>query len=328
MRILVTGGAGYIGSHVVKLLGEQGHEIVVFDNLSTGHAWAVLHGKLIAGDLADKPLLDLVIREFRPDTVLHFAASIKVEESVREPLVYFYNNVVNTMNLLDSMVKHGVKNLIYSSTAAVYGIPDRMPVDESAPLCPINPYGSSKVMGEAIMRDLAVSSDFKFVALRYFNVAGADPDGQLGQVYRDATHLIARSIKTATGEYPYLTIFGDNYPTPDGTCIRDYIHVSDLASAHLSALEYLRADGESKVFNCGYGYGFSVRDVVETVKTVSGVDFKVKMADRRAGDPPALIADSSKLRSLTGWTPRYGDLSYIVNSALEWELLLKRKLAA
>ena len=328
MKILVTGGAGYIGSHVVKALGRQGHEIVVYDNLSTGHAWAVTHGKLVAGDLADKPLLDLVMYEFKPHAVIHFAASIQVEESTREPLNYYWNNVAMTMNLLDSMSKYGIRNLIYSSTAAVYGIPEMVPVDETAPLSPINPYGRTKMMGEAIMRDLAAASDFRFVALRYFNVAGADPDGELGQAYQSATHLITRAIKTACGDYAQLAIYGTDYPTLDGTCIRDYIHVTDLASAHIAALEYLTETGATAIFNCGYGHGFSVNQVVATVKRVTGVNFIAEPTDRRPGDPPELIADSTKLKTLTGWTPRHDDLEEIITSAAMWERQLKRKLAA
>ncbi len=328
MKILVTGGAGYIGSHVVKHLGEQGHEIVVYDNLSSGHAWAVLYGNLVAGDLIDKPLLDLVMNEFRPDAVMHFAASIQVEESVRKPLLYYTNNVATTLNLLDSMQKYNIKNLIYSSTAAVYGEPDRIPVDEMTPLRPINPYGATKVMGESIMQDLAASSDFRYVALRYFNVAGADQEGLLGQAYRTPTHLITRALKTAMGEYPYLSIYGTDYSTPDGSCIRDYIHVDDLAMAHLRALDYLVETGDSNVFNCGYGFGFSVHEVVSTVKEVTGIDFAVLMAPRRPGDAPALVADSRRLRQMTDWAPEFGNLAYIISTAYEWEMQLKNKKAA
>ncbi len=319
MKIFVTGGAGYIGSHVVKALGEAGHGVVVFDNLSTGNAWAVLHGDLIRGDLADSDALNGVLREYRPDAVIHFAASIQVEESVRKPLDYYRNNLANTLNLLDAMTGSGIRNLIYSSTAAVYGIPSTLPVHETMPFLPVNPYGDSKAMVETVLRDLSRASDLRYVALRYFNVAGADPAGRIGQAYRAATHLITRALKTASGELGKLMVYGTDYPTPDGTCVRDYIHVEDLAQAHLCALEHLVATGLSDVFNCGYGHGFSVRDVVGIAKEITGVDFPVEDAPKRAGDPPMLIADSSKLRSVTSWVPRYDDLSFIVRTAWEWE---------
>ncbi len=324
MKILVTGGAGYIGSHVVKMLGEKGHEIAVYDNLSTGHDWALLYGKLVRGDLADAALLKRTINDFRPDAVIHFAASIQVEESVRKPLLYYRNNVANTFNLLDALVEAGVRRFIYSSTAAVYGIPEKMPVDEETPLAPINPYGASKVMIERTLKDLSAATDFTYVALRYFNVAGADPGGRIGQAYKEATHLITRALKTAKGESEKLTIFGTDYPTPDGTCVRDYIHVEDLADAHLRALDYLKETGNSSCMNCGYGHGFSVREVVDAAKRATGVDFKVEEAGRRPGDPPALIADSGLLRRQTGWQPRHDDLAFIIKTAWEWELRLAR----
>jgi UDP-glucose 4-epimerase len=319
MKIFVTGGAGYIGSHVVKALGKEGQDVLVFDNLSTGHEWAVTCGRLVKGDLADIRHLNDVIKEFRPDAVIHFAASIQVEESVREPLKYYRNNVGNTVNLLDAMVNNGIGCLIYSSTAAVYGIPEKIPVDETALLNPINPYGASKVMVEQMLRDLSKTSDFKYIALRYFNVAGADPEGELGQAYQEATHIITRSLKTAKGEFEKLLIYGADYPTPDGTCIRDYIHVSDLAHAHVLALDYLKETGRIGVMNCGYGHGFSVKEVVQATKKVTGIDFKVEETGRRAGDPPALVADSARLRAATGWTPQYDDLEFIIKTAWNWE---------
>jgi len=319
MRILVTGGAGYIGSHAVKALGKAGHGICVFDNLSTGHEWAVLSGQLVKGDLEDRDAVDRVLREFRPEAVMHFAAYIQVEESVREPLKYYRNNVANTLNLLEAMRANGVGRFIYSSTAAVYGIPEQIPVRESAPMLPINPYGMTKVMIEHVLADLAAATDFRYVALRYFNVAGADSGGQLGQAYREATHLITRALKTAHGEFPKLFIFGTDYPTPDGTCIRDYIHVDDLAEAHVKALDHLFSTGRSGVMNCGYGSGFSVKEVVETARKVTGIDFPVEETGRRAGDPPALVADSSRLMEATGWKPRCNDLEYIIKTAWEWE---------
>ena len=324
MNILITGGAGYIGSHVVNALGENGHDIIVFDNLSTGHDWAVLYGKLEVGNLEDSSHLNNVINTFRPDAVMHFAASIQVEESVREPLKYYRNNVANTLNLLDTMGRNGIRNFIYSSSAAVYGIPERLLVDESVPLHPINPYGASKAMVETVLGDIANTVDFNYIALRYFNVAGADPKTRIGQAYLDATHLITRALKTAQGDFTKLSIFGTDYPTPDGTCIRDYIHVVDLANAHLLALDYLMETRKSDIMNCGYGRGFSVREVVAAAKKVTGINFTVEEAPRRAGDPPQLVADSTKLRSMTGWQPLYDDLEFIIRTAWEWELKLKQ----
>lgn len=325
MKIFVTGGAGYIGSHIVKLLGEKGHEILVFDDLSTGHEWAVLYGKLIKGNLADGALVSEALWAFKPDAVIHFAAYIQVEESIREPLKYYRNNVANTLNLLEAMGENRIDNFIYSSTAATYGIPEKVPVDEPTPLCPINPYGASKVMVEQVLSDLFLSRDLHYIALRYFNVAGADPKGRIGQAYKEATHLITRALKTARGEYGKLSVFGTDYPTPDGTCIRDYIHVDDLARAHLLALEYLMGTKRSEVMNCGYGHGFSVREVIETAKKVTTVDFPVEDAPRRAGDPPALIADSTKLRTVTGWKPDHDDLEFIIKTAWKWEKKNKRQ---
>lgn len=319
MRIFVTGGAGYIGSHVVKALGKEGHDVLVFDNLSTGHEWAVLYGRLWRADLADRNGILNALREFRPDAVMHFAASIQVEESVREPLAYYRNNVVHTLNLLEAMREEGISRFIYSSTAATYGIPERVPVDEEAPLKPINPYGASKVMVERILADLSAATDFRYCALRYFNVAGADPEGRIGQSYIYATHLITRALKAAKGESPKLCIYGTDYPTPDGTCIRDYIHVDDLADAHIQALGLLMETGRCETMNCGYGHGYSVREVAEVAKRVTGVAFAVEENDRRAGDPPVLVADSRKIRDLTGWRPRHDDIEFIVRTAWEWE---------
>ncbi len=321
MRVLVTGGAGYIGSHTVKLLGEQGYEVLTYDNLSTGHDWAVLYGDLVVGDLADKELLRKVFSEFKPDAVVHFAAYIVVPESVREPLKYYRNNVVNTINLLEVVEEFGVDKFIFSSSAAVYGIPDKVPVSEEAPLRPINPYGETKATVERILRDIKNSGKgMRFVSLRYFNVAGADPEGKIGFAYPNPTHLIIRAVKTAKGEYDRLEIYGTDYPTPDGTCIRDYIHVVDLSQAHIDALRYLEEGGESDVFNCGYGHGYSVKEVVEAVKRVTGVDFEVVEAPRREGDPPALVADNKKIKRVLRWEPKFDDLDFIIKTAWEWEL--------
>ena len=319
MKILVTGGAGYIGSHVVRTLGEAGHELVVYDNLSTGHEWAILSGRLVHGDLADKHFITETLKTFRPEAVMHFAASIQVEESVREPLAYYRNNVINTLNLLEAMRETGVRRFIYSSTAAVYGIPAKIPVDERAPSRRSIPTAPRRVMVETVLADLSAATDFRYSALRYFNVAGADPEGRIGQAYQEATHLITRALKTAKGEYPKLSVYGTDYPTPDGTCIRDYIHVDDLAVAHLLALDRLVETGTTTIMNCGYGHGYSVREVVATARKVTGIDFPVEETGRRAGDPPALVADSSLLRRLTGWQPRHDDLEFIIRTAWDWE---------
>jgi UDP-glucose 4-epimerase len=319
MKVFVTGGAGYIGSHVVKALGEAGHDVLIYDNLSSGHEWAVLHGRLVKGDLADAEFLNRTVKEFGPDAVIHFAAFIQVEESVREPLKYYRNNVANSLTLLDVLRRNGVNNFVYSSTAAVYGQPERVPIAETEPLNPINPYGATKVMVERVLSEMSAAEDFRYIALRYFNVAGSDPGCRIGQAYRESTHIITRALKTANGELKKLMIFGTDYPTPDGTCIRDYIHVDDLAQAHLKALDYLIREKKSDVMNCGYGHGFSVKEVVEASKRVTKIDFPVEETDRRAGDPAELVANSTKLQNLTGWKPEYDDLDFIIKTAWEWE---------
>ncbi|MGC9976068.1 MAG: UDP-glucose 4-epimerase GalE [Syntrophales bacterium] len=327
MKVFVTGGAGYIGSHVVKNLGEAGHEVFVYDNLSAGHEWAVLYGKLMKGDLADEAVLDRTIRNFSPDAVIHFAAFIQVEESVREPLKYYRNNVANSLTLLDVLRRNGINNFVYSSSAAVYGQPEKIPIEETTPLNPINPYGATKVMVERALSEMSAASDFRYIALRYFNVAGADPQGRTGQAYKDATHLITRALKTANGELKKLMIFGTDYPTPDGTCIRDYIHVNDLADAHVLALDYLMEEGKSDIMNCGYGHGFSVKEVVTAAKKITRINFATKETGRRVGDPPELVADSTRLRRITGWQPQYDNLDFIIRTAWEWERKLKPSLA-
>lgn len=319
MRVLVTGGAGYIGSHVVKALGEKGYDVLTYDNLSYGHADAVLYGSLVTGDLSDLKKLRETFDGFRPDAVMHFAAFIVVPESVREPLMYYANNFCNTLNLLKVCQEFRVNRFIFSSTAAVYGIPDIVPVKEDAPMRPINPYGRSKVMVENALSDIAAVHDLRYISLRYFNVSGADEKARIGQKRKDATHLITLAVRTALGKRPYLEIYGTDYPTPDGTCIRDYIHVDDLSDAHVRTLDYLIEEGRSVVFNCGYGHGYSVREVVDTAKKVTGINFRVIETTRREGDPPQLIADSARLKDALGWTPRYDDIEYIIKTAFEWE---------
>lgn len=319
-RIFITGGAGYIGSHVVKSLGEKGYDLLVFDNLSTGNRDAVLYGDFVQGDLSDKAFLQKTIADFRPDAIIHFAASIVVPESVQDPLKYYRNNTVNALNLIEACLAANVSRFLFSSTAAVYGIPESASVGETAPLQPINPYGVSKMMVEHILQDCAFAhSGFKYVSLRYFNVAGADGGCRIGQAYKVSTHLITRALKAAKGEIGKLQIFGTDYPTPDGTCLRDYIHVDDLADAHVKALEYLTAQGRSDVFNCGYGHGYSVREVIDAAKKVTGVDFPVEEVGRREGDPPALIARNEKITRALGWKPKYDNLDYIIKTAWDWE---------
>lgn len=320
MKILVTGGAGYIGSHIVKALGEAGHAILTYDNLSTGNKWSVLYGELIAADLSDKETLKKTIVKFKPDAVMHFAASIVVPESVRDPLKYYRNNTVNTLNLLGVMLEQGIGKFIFSSTAAVYGNAEKMPVGENAPMSPVNPYGSSKMMAEKILRDMHLAdNDFNYVSLRYFNVAGADGGCMIGQAYKESTHLITRALKTAKGEFQKLQVFGTDYPTTDGTCIRDYIHVDDIADAHILALKYLLDKDKSEVFNCGYGHGYSVREVIAAAKKVTGIDFEVEETGRRAGDASIVVADNTKIKRELGWQPEYDDLEYIIKTAWKWE---------
>jgi len=318
-RILVTGGAGYIGSHVVKQLGDAGHAVTVLDNLSTGRREAVLSGELVVGDLGDSALLDTVLSQGQFDAVMHFAGSIVVPESVTDPLKYYANNTANTLQLLGACVRHGVNRFIFSSTAAVYGIADKALVSEDEPLVPINPYGASKMMSERMIADAAAAHPLKYVILRYFNVAGAEAGGRLGQSGGVATHLIRVACQTALGLRPEMTIFGDDYPTPDGTCIRDYVHVEDLARAHLEALGYLRRGSDSVVGNFGYGRGHSVREVIEAVKQASRVDFAVRLGERRAGDPARLVAANARIKAAFGWQPRGTSLDEITRSALAWE---------
>lgn len=323
MRVLVVGGAGYIGSHMVKMLLDSGHDVVTLDNLSSGHRDAVLGGVFVEGDLADVDCLDKVFTEHKPDAVMHFASFIQVGESVRKPDIYYRNNVTNTLNLLDTMLKFDVKKFIFSSTAAVFGEPDYVPVDEAHPNRPLNPYGRSKLMIEQVLADYAKAFHLRSVCLRYFNAAGADPEGRLGERHDPETHLIPLILQAASGRRENVQIFGRDYETPDGTCIRDYIHIVDLCSAHLAALEYLAKGGESDRFNLGNGAGFSVQEVLDAVQKVSGKTVKVIDGPRREGDPARLVADSKRARSILNWKPEYTDLETIVLHAWQWELKQK-----
>jgi len=320
MTILVTGGAGYIGSHMVHTLLDAGESVVVLDNLSTGFDWAVPKGvPLVVGETGDQALAASTIAEHRVDSIIHFAASIVVPESVADPLRYYRNNTVNSRALIETAVKTGVRHFIFSSTAAVYGNPLQIPINEDDPTVPMSPYGSSKLMTETMLRDAAAAHGLSYIILRYFNVAGADPLLRTGQSTKGATHLIKVAVETALGLRPMMEVFGTDYPTPDGTCIRDYIHVCDLARAHADALRHLRSGRPSLTLNCGYGRGFSVLEVIDAVKRVSGVDFKFSMSGRRPGDPAAIVADAGRIRSLLGFAPQFDELDTIVDHALKWE---------
>ena len=326
MSVLVTGGGGYIGSHMVWHLVDAGEDVVVLDNLSTGFAWAISpDARLVRGDCGDQELVGRLIAENSVEAIIHFAGSVVVPDSVSDPLGYYLNNTVKSRALIESAVRGGVRRFIFSSTAAVYGTPDVAPVPEDAPLRPMSPYGRSKLMTEMMLADTAAAHDFKYVALRYFNVAGADPAGRTGQSTKGATHLIKVACETAFGKRDKITVYGTDYPTPDGTCIRDYIHVTDLVAAHGDALRHLAGGGGNLVANCGYGHGFSVVEVIDTVKRVSGRDFTVEYGPRRAGDPTAIVASPALITERLGWRPRLNDLDLIVESALAWEDSLTRR---
>ena len=317
--ILVTGGAGYIGSHVLLQLQARGERAVVIDNLSTGFRQAVANAPLIVGDVGDRALLANTLREHQVDTVMHFAANTIVPESVRDPLKYYANNTCAARNLLEACMQNGVRRLVFSSTAAVYGIPTSGIAREDAPLAPINPYGTSKLMSEWILRDLAAVTDFRYVSLRYFNVAGSDPQGRIGQSTRKATLLIKVACEAIVGKRAHVSIFGTDYETPDGTGVRDYIHIEDLARAHVNALDYLRRGGAPTVLNCGYSHGYSVREVLDGVQRVAGQKLTIKEEPRREGDPPVLVAEAQRIRSQLGWVPKLDNLDAIIDSSLRWE---------
>ncbi|MGQ7791544.1 UDP-glucose 4-epimerase GalE [Faunimonas sp. B44] len=329
MSVLVTGGGGYIGSHMVWELVERGERVIVLDDLSTGFDWAVAPAaELIIGDVGDRVLLDRIFKTRAVDAVFHFAGSVVVPDSVADPLGYYLNNTVKSRELLAAAVSHRVHSFVFSSTAAVYGIPASVPVFETAPLDPLSPYGASKMMTERMLADAAAASDLRYVALRYFNVAGADPLQRTGQATRGATHLMKVAIEAATGQRDSVAVFGTDYDTSDGTGVRDFIHVTDLVKAHGAALDHLRGGGESMVLNCGYGRGYTVLEVLDAVQRIAGTSLDIRLRGRRAGDIPAMVAGADRIRSELGWTPQFDDLDTIVGHALAWERLLMRRLAA
>ncbi|HKU90246.1 MAG TPA: UDP-glucose 4-epimerase GalE [Steroidobacteraceae bacterium] len=323
--VLVTGGAGYIGSHTLLQLTSRGEKVVVLDDLSTGFRQAVRDVPLVVGNVGDRPLVDRLLAEHRVDTIIHFAAHTIVPESVSNPLKYYGNNTCATRSLLEAATQAGVKNFVFSSTAAVYGIPSSGLASEETQTQPINAYGTSKLMSEWMLRDVCAATPMRYVALRYFNVAGSDTQGRIGQSTRAATLLVKVACEVAVGKRPHLSVFGTDYPTPDGTGVRDYIHVEDLATAHVNALTYLREGGGSLVANCGYGHGYSVREVISSVEKIAGIKLNVREEPRRAGDPPSLVARVEKVRRELGWSPRLDDIDMIVRSSLEWERRLQRE---
>ncbi len=326
--MLVTGGAGYIGSHVVLALQDAEIDVVVLDNLMTGHAHLVSKNvPFIVGDIGDRELVRAILASRHVTAIMHFAGSIVVPESIADPLTYYQNNTVKSHALIQTCIEAGVQHFIFSSTAAVYGIPDTLPVDENTPPQPINPYGTSKLMTEWMLRDAGRAYRLRYAILRYFNVAGADPRGRAGQCTPTATHLMKVACEVALGRRPVMSVFGDDYDTSDGTCIRDYIHVADLAAAHILALKYLRSNGAATIFNCGYGRGYSVREVLKAVEAAAGCRLHTIVRPRRAGDPPALIAKADRIKKILDWRPSYDDLDEVVRSALAWERIAKSRLA-
>ncbi|KOP24736.1 UDP-galactose-4-epimerase [Hapalosiphon sp. MRB220] len=319
--ILVTGGAGYIGSHAVLALLQAGYEVIILDNLVYGHrdlVEKVLQVELVVGDTSDRPLLDKLFKSYNIAAVMHFSAYAYVGESVTNPAKYYHNNVLGTLTLLEAMLEASINKFVFSSTCATYGVPQTIPIPENHPQDPINPYGATKLMVERILSDFGHAYDFKSVIFRYFNAAGADPSGKLGEDHNPETHLIPLVLQTALGKRESISVFGTDYPTADGTCIRDYIHVTDLANAHVLGLEYLLQGGDSEVFNLGNGSGFSVKEVIEAAKSITGRDIKVVECDRRPGDPPALIGSSDKARKILNWQPQYSSLEPIITHAWQW----------
>ncbi len=323
--VLVTGGAGYIGSHTLLQLVARGERVVVLDDLSTGFKQAVRDTTLVTGNVGDRKLVDALLAEHKVDTIIHFAAHTIVPESVADPLKYYGNNTCSTRSLLESASRAGVKNFVFSSTAAVYGIPASGLASEESTTAPINPYGTSKLMSEWMLRDLCAATPMRYVALRYFNVAGSDTQGRIGQSTRKATLLVKVACEAVVGKRPFLSVYGTDYPTPDGTGVRDYIHVEDLATAHVDALTYLRDGGKSLIANCGYGHGYSVREVIASVEKIAGIKLDVREEPRRAGDPPTLVASAQKVRDAFGWKPKLDDIDTIVRTSLEWERRLQRE---
>jgi UDP-glucose 4-epimerase len=329
MSILVTGGAGFIGGHMVLELVERGERIVVLDDLSTGFDWAVAReAELVIGDVGDRVLLDRLMKSRKVDTVMHFAGSIVVPDSVADPLGYYLNNTVKSRELIAASVSNGVEKFVFSSTSAVYGAPERVPVSEDTPLNPMSPYGASKAMTERMLTDSSAAYGLRSVALRYFNVAGADPTGRAGQSTRGATHILKVALEAATGQREYVAVFGTDYDTPDGTGVRDYIHVNDLVRAHSAALDYLNGGGGSRILNCGYGHGYSVLELLDAVQKVSGRALDIRPRARRPGDVPVMVAQADRIHQTLDWKPRYDDIETIVAHALAWEEQLQKKIAA